>query len=559
MMKGAMPYSSTSGKAFCDRTVRRLVNQLGSQFFTSHRILDVGVGSGTYSDRYSSGLLPRESFHWTGVEIWKPYVEQFKLNKKYDELVIGDALKYLSCEELIKDDFKMLPGFNLGFVGDIIEHMSLEQALMLMHYALTLCDVVILSVPIVHYPQPAFEGNPYEEHVKDDWSDQEVHRCWPNDIISYGIENEIGVYVMSRSAKRRQVEAVLKPQIGVYGICKNEETFIERFYHSIGDADHISIVDTGSTDRTLQRLQLFQHYRVGEGGKVPKLQVNSITVDPWRFDDARNVALCLLPLDVDVCVSIDIDELLEPGWHEALSAAIQSDLNAFGRPADRYHHRFSSIWNWQNSDRGLEPPSFSDHWHERIHARSGYRWKLPVHEILVKSGPEVTRWLHNVKMIQKPDLSKPRSSYLPLMEIALQEDPSQWKVWSFYVGELLAAARYDEALVALKKAALVPGADLAFLSMQESHVYANKGDADRAVVAQLSAIAASPSREYRVGLARLYQRLNKPREALNAVLMAAEITTRTDGYVNDPSCWGPQFDQLVDQLQRSVSNEPVRD
>lgn len=531
-----------------------MTSQLDHAMIRHHKVLDLGVGAGTYSERYSKGLLTREKFHWTGVEIWAPYVQKFGLMQKYDALIIADAISFLQTTQ---------EQYDIVFAGDLLEHMTKEQAVKLVEQALQHSSALIVCIPIIHYPQGEYEGNPYEAHVKDDWSVEEFLSTFGDLVVSYGRENEIGTFVLS-SACQGLLRNALKPQIAVYGICKNERHFIDRFYHSIEDADFISIVDTGSTDGTFERLiELVklrtEHHGHEEEFKVEYLdgrvrnatdgamQVHQAWVDPWRFDDARNIALTLLPLDPDVCISIDIDEVFAPGWKEEISAAVLQDLTTIGKPADRYNHRFSSIWNWQQVEQGAAPNA-TDHWHERIHSRVGYRWKLPVHEILVKDGPENVRWLHNFKMIQKPDLSKPRSSYVKLLEQSLKEDPTHWKSWSFYAGELAAAGRHDEAIDTIKKAKNVDGADQAFLSYQEHSFYRQKGDIQNATLSLLNAVALSPLREYRVWLARFYRDINKPREALNAIMMASEVTDRTDGYVYDQTCWETEFDNLVEQL-----------
>ena len=43
-------------------------------------ILDIGPGQGTYFDLLSS----MKQFSWEGIEAWKPYIEKFQLEKKYN-------------------------------------------------------------------------------------------------------------------------------------------------------------------------------------------------------------------------------------------------------------------------------------------------------------------------------------------------------------------------------------------------------------------------------------------------------------------------------------------
>ena len=68
-------------------------------------------------------------------------------------------------------------------------------------------------------------------------------------------------------------------KVCVYAICKNEEQFVDRFYESIKNADGIYVLDTGSTDNTVDKLR--------KHGIVVKQEI----IDPWRFDVARNKSL----------------------------------------------------------------------------------------------------------------------------------------------------------------------------------------------------------------------------------------------------------------------------
>ena len=41
----------------------------------------------------------------------------------------------------------------------------------------------------------------------------------------------------------------------VYAICKNESQFVERWMNSMSEADKIVVLDTGSSDDTVNRLR----------------------------------------------------------------------------------------------------------------------------------------------------------------------------------------------------------------------------------------------------------------------------------------------------------------
>jgi len=78
-----------------------------------------------------------------------------------------------------------------------------------------------------------------------------------------------------------------KLKIAVYSIALNEEQFVEQWYQSAKEADYLLIADTGSSDRTV------------EIAKFLGINVVEISIKPWRFDDARNASLAVIPSDID--------------------------------------------------------------------------------------------------------------------------------------------------------------------------------------------------------------------------------------------------------------------
>ena len=46
-----------------------------------------------------------------------------------------------------------------------------------------------------------------------------------------------------------------KYKVCVYAICKNEAQFVDRWMDSMGEADEIIVLDTGSADRTVEKLK----------------------------------------------------------------------------------------------------------------------------------------------------------------------------------------------------------------------------------------------------------------------------------------------------------------
>ena len=207
-------------------------------------------------------------------------------------------------------------------------------------------------------------------------------------------------------------------KIAVYTIALNEEQFVERWYESAKEADYLLIADTGSTDNTISL------------AKELGINVYSISIKPWRFDDARNASLALIPDDIDYCIALDMDEQLQPGWRDALVKAYEG---GWTRP------RYKYTWSWNGDQPGLQYGG------DKIHKRHNYRWKHPVHEVLVSDRiDEVQGWV-DLEIHHHADNTKPRSQYLPLLKLSTEEDPYDDRNAFYYARELYFYGRYEEA------------------------------------------------------------------------------------------------------------------
>ena len=118
---------------------------------TSKRILDVGPGQGTYSD-----LLRDLGYRMDAVEVWAPYVEQFNLRAKYDSVHIGNIM-----------DFD-IEGYDFIILGDVLEHLSKEDAVGLM-VKINLYGIrCMVAVPYMMEQDGEEYGNTYETHLQPD-------------------------------------------------------------------------------------------------------------------------------------------------------------------------------------------------------------------------------------------------------------------------------------------------------------------------------------------------------------------------------------------------------
>ena len=218
-----------------------------------------------------------------------------------------------------------------------------------------------------------------------------------------------------------------KYKVCVYAITKNEEKFVKRWVNSMKEADEIYVLDTGSTDNTVNLL------------KELGVHVKELIIEPWRFDVARNESLKLVPLDTDICVCTDLDEVFVPGWRKVLEDIWQKDTT-----------RLAYNYNWSLDNKNNPLVNF---YIEKIHSRNNYIWKHPVHEVLyyIGNNKENKITTDKITLNHYPDKEKNRSSYLPLLELSVKEEPDNDRNMHYLGREYMYYGRWHEAIETLIK------------------------------------------------------------------------------------------------------------
>ncbi len=308
--------------------------------------------------------------------------------------------------------------------------------------------------------------------------------------------------------------------IAVYTICKNEAQFVDRWMDSMGEADEVVVLDTGSTDDTVQRLR-------ARGATVVCEQIV-----PWRFDTARNRSLELVDPRADICVCTDLDEVFHPGWRTLLE-------QAWGPNTTQATYRYT----WSFTPDGREGVVF---WYEKIHARHGYRWVHPVHEVLEWIGqgmPGDKVAVEGMQLDHHPDPSKSRGQYLPLLELSVKEAPEDDRNVHYLGREYLYKGRWDDCIRTLKRHLSMPSAtwaDERAASMRYiAKSYAMKGERRLARDWYLRAIAQAPHlREPYMDLASLLYEEEDWEGVLYFTRCALQIKDRPRTYICEAEAWG---------------------
>lgn len=315
-----------------------------------------------------------------------------------------------------------------------------------------------------------------------------------------------------------------KYKVCVYAISKNEEKFVERWVNSMKEADSIYVLDTGSTDNTVSKLK--------------ELGVNVLVkeIKPWRFDVARNASLDLVPLDTDICVCTDLDEVFESGWREKLEARWNKEV-----------FKVKYNYNWSFDEYGNPATTF---FIEKIHKREGYKWHHPVHEVLNVIEGEKSVLAPEITLNHYPDSKKSRGSYLPLLELSVKEDPTDDRNMHYLGREYMYNGKWNEAIDTLIRHLDLPTAtwnaercaSMRFIARS----YLNLNRKKEAEMWFKNAIKEdSLLRESYVELASLYNELGKYEEAYELLKQAFLIKEKAPVYINEAFAWNDYIYDLM--------------
>ena len=136
-------------------------------------VLDVGAGSGTYGK-----LL---DFEMDAIEVFKPNIERYHLEEIYRNVYNEDIRNFRYA------------WYDLVIFGDVLEHLSVEEAQEVLRYACQHSDDVLVAVPY-EYKQGEEEGNVYEIHKQDDLTPEIMKERYPM-LKELWRNSEYGYYV----------------------------------------------------------------------------------------------------------------------------------------------------------------------------------------------------------------------------------------------------------------------------------------------------------------------------------------------------------------------------
>jgi len=334
-------------------------------------------------------------------------------------------------------------------------------------------------------------------------------------------------------------------RIAVYTIALNELQHCERWANSVADADYRIVLDTGSTDGTVEKLRSLG------------VTVYEQKITPWRFDVARNAALTMVPLDADVCISMDMDEFMELGYRAKIEAAWTDNTTRLA-----YTYVFDYVPGGNNNG------FYSD----KIHARQGYEWRRPVHENIYAIGnKEVLASDLNIIMNQIQDRNKStRGNYLPLLNLAHEENRTDSQIAFWYGRELMYKGNNSEAATILKRYLALPNSTWD-AERSEALIYLSKIESDKAWEHLLTASHTAPTRrEVWLEIANHCYAKQDWIGLMWASLNGITKSKNQGSYLDRAESWGSQlndlgslaayhlgwYDKAVELVQGAIAIEP---
>ena len=305
-------------------------------------------------------------------------------------------------------------------------------------------------------------------------------------------------------------------RIGIYGPVKNEIKHVQAWYDSCKDADIICVADTGSTDGTPELMR-----QLG-------VQVTDVRIMPWRFDLAFNVAMSLLPDNIDICIRLDTDERLVEGWRDALETAWKPETTRL---------RYPYVWNW-NADGTPGRSWYGD----RIHNRVGYYWMGHTHEGLTSRLPEVHTFTDDFQIHHFPD-PKSKSGDLSLLEESVREWPHDARIKAYLGREYAYQKIWDKCAATYKE----------FLGMSYDTVercqalttLAQAEPENKLFWLKQAAYEVPTHREPLVALAQHYYEAADWKHCYDYAHRALKVTKHPMDYTCTPEAWGWQPHDLL--------------
>ncbi len=326
-------------------------------------------------------------------------------------------------------------------------------------------------------------------------------------------------------------------------IVKNEQKVLERCLRSVKDLDEVVVLDTGSTDRTMEIARDL-------GAKVHSVPSQK----PFHFANARNAAHDLA--SNDWCLAIDADEVLRAGMTGKIRKAIREQ-----EAAKDFEKASAFIITF--TDRGAVTKK------KKIYCKSVWNWKWRCHEQLHPLGTDAKEaQLENVVIehLPVPDKRERRGQNVELLKITIQETPEYTRAWKHLGQELMLDKAWKDAVPYLEhfteKTQEGP-LEKSEVMLRLGQCHAEMKDYDRAIEWYEKAALIDPRRREPLFNAAQYLIMKRP-QTYGDLMMASDFLRRclaipvsskpTDTHLNQDWAWGKRPVELLRACEEHLRN-----
>ena len=182
---------------------------------------------------------------------------------------------------------------------------------------------------------------------------------------------------------------------------------------------------------------------------------------------------------------------------------------------------------------------------DKIHKYKEFKWTHPVHEVLthLSNNNYETITLPQIQLNHHADNSKPRSSYLPLLELSVKEDPTDDRNMHYLGREYMFYGQYDKAIKTLKKHLKLPKAvwdierSASYRYIANCYKMKNNFKMQEKYL-HLAILEANNIREPYFELGKMYFENKNYIKSAFAFEEMFKIKDRFLNYMSSPICWG---------------------
>lgn len=157
---------------------------LKTKFKKDATVLDVGAGIGTYHN-----LLGDYFNTMDAVEVFKPYIVDYKLEEKYRKVYNTNVLDF-------EFDF-----YDIIILGDVLEHISEEDGIKLVQKLYTRCNELIICIPF-NSEQGIHFDNVHEIHLQSKLTNESFLEKYKG-FRPLGLRYDYGVYIKNNHLNRK--------------------------------------------------------------------------------------------------------------------------------------------------------------------------------------------------------------------------------------------------------------------------------------------------------------------------------------------------------------------